>query len=152
VALQKKKVVTYLLSAVLIGSALLLYPVSTCAVEPNMPFKFYSSSSSDPNESRFLDADSSEMFKRAMLAVLIVIVFGAATIFLSKKLLPRISKLSGKEIRVIETIHLGPRKAVHLLEIGKQRIVIGSTNERITKLADVIVPFSELGISAKELD
>jgi len=74
---------------------------------------------------------------RAILAVLFVLALFIAAIYVSKKLLPKITNLPGREIRIVETVHLGPRKAVHLLEIGNQRLLIGSTNENITKLADL---------------
>jgi flagellar biogenesis protein FliO len=45
--------------------------------------------------------------------------------------------MPGKEIHIVETVHLGPRKAVHLLEIGGRRYLIGSTNEKINTLADL---------------
>ncbi|MCX5638160.1 MAG: flagellar biosynthetic protein FliO [Planctomycetota bacterium] len=100
----------------------------------------------DPNFSARSDStfSSQEMFFKLMLSVLLVAVLGAAAIYASKKLLPRITNLPGKKIRIVETVHLGPRKAVHLLEIGNQRFLIGSTNESITKLADVTYAFAEL--------
>ena len=79
---------------------------------------------------------SGEFSVRAILAILFVLVLFVAAIYVSKKLLPRITNLPGKEIRIVETVHLGPRKAVHLLEIENRRFLIGSTNENITKLAD----------------
>ena len=78
-----------------------------------------------------------ELSYKMLISVLLVVVLGAAAIYVSKKLLPRITNLPGKEIRLVETVHLGPRKAVHLLKIGNQKLLIGSTSERITKLADV---------------
>lgn len=78
-----------------------------------------------------------EFLYRAMGAVLLVLVLGITAIYISKKLLPKITNISGKEIRIIETIHLGPRKAVHLIEVCNQRFLIGSTNENIIKLADI---------------
>jgi flagellar biosynthetic protein FliO len=78
-----------------------------------------------------------EFSVRAILAVLFVLALFIAAIYVSKKLLPKISNLPGKEIRIIETVHLGPRKAVHLLQIENRRLLIGSTNENITKLADL---------------
>jgi flagellar biosynthetic protein FliO len=78
-----------------------------------------------------------EFSVRAILAVLFVLALFIAAIYVSKKLLPKITNLPGKEIRIIETIHLGPRKAVHLLQIENRRFLIGSTNENITKLADL---------------
>jgi len=89
-----------------------------------------------------------EFFFRAMLAVLFVVVLGAAAIYVSKKLLPKITNLPGKEIRVVETVHLGPRKAVHVLEIGNQRFLIGSTNENVTKLAEITRDLTDLSSEA----
>jgi len=85
---------------------------------------------------------------RAVLAVLFVLALLIVAIYVSKKLLPKIANLPGKEIRIIETVHLGPRKAVHLLEIGNRRFLIGSTNENVTKLADLGSDI--LDLSAKE--
>jgi flagellar biosynthetic protein FliO len=96
------------------------------------------------------NAGSGQLFFRAMLAVLFVVVLGVAAIYVSRKLLPKIANLPGKEIRIIETVHLGPRKAVHLLEIGNRRLLIGSTNENVTKLADITGSFANL--SAQEIE
>ncbi len=74
---------------------------------------------------------------KAILAIFFVLALFVVAIYFSKKFLPKITNLSGKEIRIVETIHLGPRKAVHLLEIENRRFLIGSTNENITKLADL---------------
>lgn len=82
-------------------------------------------------------ANGGELFIKMMLSVLLVIGLGAAAIYVSKKLLPKITNLPGKEIRILETAYLGPRKAVHLVKIGNQRLLIGSTNESISMLADV---------------
>lgn len=104
----------------------------------------------DPNFFRGSDFNSggAGFSIRAVLAVLFVLALFIAAIYVSKKLLPRIANLPGKEIRIVETVHLGPRKAVHLLEIGNRRFLIGSTNENITKLADLAGDLTDL--SAKE--
>ena len=91
-----------------------------------------------------------ELFFKMMLSVLLVVALGVAAIYVSKKLLPKITNLPGKEIRIVETVHLGPRKAVHLLEIGNQRLLIGSTNENVTKLADV--PSTLTDLTAQEVN
>jgi flagellar biosynthetic protein FliO len=85
-----------------------------------------------------------ELFYRTLVAVVFVIILGAAAIYVSRRLLPRIARLPGKEIRIVETVHLGPRKAVHLLHVGQRRLLIGSTNENITKLADLSEVFRDL--------
>jgi flagellar biogenesis protein FliO len=58
-------------------------------------------------------------------------------VYVSKKLLPRFTNLPGRQIRVLETTHLSPRKGLHLVEVGSHRLLIASTNEKITMLADV---------------
>lgn len=78
-----------------------------------------------------------EFSVRVILAIFFVLALFIVAIYVSKRLLPKITNLPGKEIRIIETIHLGPRKALHLLEIENRRFLIGSTNENITKLADL---------------
>ena len=93
--------------------------------------------SDDPNFPRSPDLSGTEIFYKIMFAVVLIIALGAAAIFMTKKFLPKIAKLQGREIRVIETVHLGPRKSVHLIEIGTRRLLIGSTNENIRKLADL---------------
>jgi len=78
-----------------------------------------------------------ELFYKMMLSVLLVIGLGAGAIYASKKVLGKITNLPGKKIKVVETVYIGPRKAVHLLEVDNRRILIGSTNDNITKLADL---------------
>ena len=102
------------------------------------------SQSSAESEDNSLSVNDQDYFKPpdhnpvgAILAVLFVLALFVVVIYVSKKLLPKITNLSGKEIRIVETIHLGPRKAVHLLEVENRRFLIGSTNENITKLADL---------------
>jgi flagellar biogenesis protein FliO len=78
-----------------------------------------------------------ELFFKMTISVILVIALGGAAFYLSKRFLPRITNLPGREIHVLETAYLGSRKAVHLVEVGKQRFLIGSTSETITTLADV---------------
>ncbi len=114
---------------------------NTSITESSQPDDFLTSEfdlSKLNSDSSFLpDSDSSELFYRTMLAISIVIVLGISAIYATKKLLPKIANTSGKEIQVVETVHLGPRKSIHLIKIGKQRLLIGSTNENICKLADL---------------
>jgi flagellar biogenesis protein FliO len=78
-----------------------------------------------------------ELLVKMTLSVLVVAVLGAAAIYASRKLLPRIANLPGKEIRIIETTHLGPRTQLHLLEVGGRRVLIASTGDNVTMLADL---------------
>jgi len=78
-----------------------------------------------------------ELYLKLVLSVLLVIVLGVVAFYASRRLLPRLTHLSGREIRVVETIHIGPHKGIHIIEVGGRRLVIGSTNENIRMLADV---------------
>ncbi len=78
-----------------------------------------------------------ELFFRMMLSVGLIIGLGAAALYLSKKVLPKVAHTPGKEVHVLETAYLGPRKMLHLVEVGGQRLLIASTSDRITMLAGV---------------
>lgn len=159
----RKKIVVFLITITLGGGVLLVCSArsdtdetklenSPVLASPQVRAKSKAGSllANDPNFSGRPDgsAGNQELFFKMMLSVLFVVALGAAAIYVSKKFLPRITNLPGKEIRVVETVHLGPRKAVHLLEIGNQRLLIGSTNENITRLADLTRAFTDL--SAQE--
>jgi len=93
-----------------------------------------------------------ELFLKMMVSVLLVIGLGIAAIYASKRLLPKITNAPGREIHVIETVHLGPRKSLHLLKIGNQRILIGSTSDSITKLAVLNDDFSAMDVPSQQID
>ncbi len=92
---------------------------------------------SDPNPPTGpgLDLGKGELFLRMMLSVGLVIGLGGIALYLSKRALPRVVHGGSKEIQVLETAYLGPRKALHLVEVGSQRLLIASTHDRITMLA-----------------
>jgi flagellar biosynthetic protein FliO len=145
----KKRIVVFLTTVALGGSVLLV-----CSAQSATDGTESEESILDPcqpqveaeSETGFLFADDPDLSDRTdygpgglrvALAVLFVVALGAGAIYVSKKLLPRIANLPGKQIRVVETVYLGPRKAVHVIEIGDRRLLIGSTNENIRKLADI---------------
>ncbi|HAL44835.1 MAG: hypothetical protein A2Y12_07955 [Planctomycetes bacterium GWF2_42_9] len=77
-----------------------------------------------------------DLFYKMIFMVLAVVFLGAGVVYVSKKLLPKLN-LPGKRIQLTETIHLGPRKSLHLVKIGNKTLLLGSTNDNITSLADV---------------
>ena len=147
--LSRKK--TFILViAIMLGSFLLFL----CSAKPSTDEPESENSTSKPNptfrnDSDYLNKTSNEtstgsLIFRFIVSVLFLIAFGVGGIYISKRFLPKITNMSEKEIRIIETVHLGPRKAVHLLEIGERRFLIGSTNENITRLADLTSAFTEV--------
>ena len=93
----------------------------------------------DPNRPRLAPNRSGtrELFFKMILSVLLVVGLGAVAIYASKKLTGKITNLPGKKIKLVETVYIGPRKAVHLITVGDRCLLIASTNENITKLADL---------------
>ena len=102
--------------------------------------------------SPYKNPSSSELFAKMMLMVLLVAVLGMAVIYVSKKVLPRFTSLPAKRIKVVETVHLGPRKTVHLLKVDNQLILVGSTNEYITRLSDILVEPPDENFSTGKID
>jgi flagellar biosynthetic protein FliO len=78
-----------------------------------------------------------ELFFKMMLSIGLVLGLGGAALYLSKRVLPRVTQRDGKEIHVVETAYLGPRKALHLVEVGGQRLLIASTSDHVTMLTSV---------------
>jgi flagellar biogenesis protein FliO len=92
-----------------------------------------------------------ELFVKMTLMVLAVLVLGAALIFVSKRIAPRLAQQSGKKIQVVETAHLGHRKTVHLLKVGGKMVLIGCTNENIAMLSEINEPV-ETDLSVNPMD
>jgi flagellar biosynthetic protein FliO len=147
---RNKRIIVFLAAVWLSGSMISV----CCAQSPIKPPSDNSASSllkHDPNLWTGTNGGLStrELFYKMTLAVLLVVVLGTAAIYISKKFVPRITGLSGKKIQVLETVHLGPRKAIHLIKTGNRQLLIGSTNESVTKLADVTDTLTETNLSAK---
>jgi len=82
---------------------------------------------------------TSEMFYKMIFAIVVVIVLAIAAVFVLKKL-PMIAKLPSRQIKVIESISLGQHCRIHIIEAGGRKLLIGSTNQTITRLADLSEP------------
>jgi len=77
-----------------------------------------------------------------MLATtLVILVLGGLAIFLVKRVLPKIARTTGRRISVLETAYLGPRRAVHLLQVGSRKLLVASSPEGVRKLDDVTGAF-----------
>jgi flagellar biogenesis protein FliO len=98
-----------------------------------------SSFSDDPGVSSgpSLGLGNGELFFKMMLSVGLVLGLGGAALYLSKRVLPRVTQRDGKEIHILETAGLGPRKALHLVEVDGRRLLIASTNDHVTMLTTV---------------
>ena len=96
-----------------------------------------SQSESNATNQEFESLGGREFFYKMLLSLLLVIALGIAAVYFSKKLLPRFTNTQGKQIRVLETAYIAPRKGIHLIQAGTRHLLIASTNENITMLADI---------------
>jgi len=137
----KIKVVAILGGVILAGGLLSAVRSMAAAPEPQQPLDSQVTaqpgSPSPATAPGFGETSGRELFYKMLLSVLLVIALGVAAIYVSRKLLPRITHLPGKQVRVVETTYIAPRKGIHLIQIGARRLLVASTSETITMLADV---------------
>ena len=74
-------------------------------------------------------------FYRSMTALMLVVALGAAAMWVTKKLSGRIGTPLYRRITVTDTVHLGNKKTLHIVDIEGQRLLIGSTQDSISRLA-----------------
>lgn len=77
------------------------------------------------------------LFVKTILAMMLVI---GLAIFLIRYLLPRIQGVGNPRagnIKILERFGLEPRKVLYIVEVEKQKILIGTTDHQITKLMDL---------------
>ncbi len=137
----RKKISAFVVTAVLVGGILPVWGMRPAPAEQQKALPARSASLSvneedfgAPGAGKF---QNSELFYKMTLSVLLVIGLGAAAIYLTKRVLPKITGGPSKEIHILETAHIGQRRAVHLVKAGDRMLLIGSTNGSITKLADL---------------
>ncbi len=95
----------------------------------------------DPGDENGLGAkepyDTGGLLGHSLAAVLIILVLGAAAVFVVKRVLPRLGISQGRRITVLETVYLGPRKSLHMVRVGERTLLVSGTRERLGLLADV---------------
>ncbi|UCG07292.1 MAG: flagellar biosynthetic protein FliO [Desulfobacterales bacterium] len=152
----KKKIVVFLASIAFCGTILVVCRAQSAPSETaKSSFKGQNPIfAADPNRLTAAPEklETRELFLKMMVSVLIVVGLGIAAIYASKRLLPKITSAPGREIHVIETVHLGQRKSLHLLKIANHRILIASTNETITKLADLDDDFAAMDVPSHQVE
>jgi flagellar biogenesis protein FliO len=97
----------------------------------------------DPNLQLSSATSTSDALKRLVISVVVVVVVGSVAIWASKKYLPRISAVKGKNMRVLDTVQLAPNRALHIVEVGSQKFLIGSSVDSVRMLADVTLSLTD---------
>ena len=98
--------------------------------------------------------DPGAIFLKMIAAVILVVALGLVLVFVSKRLAPRISNSGSKRVRIIETTPLPGRKMLLLVKAGGRELLIGSTQEKLTMLADVTENFfdTDTEVQKKDID
>jgi flagellar biosynthetic protein FliO len=85
-------------------------------------------------------ASTSDVWGRILLSILLILVLGAAAWYAVKRFGPKVAAGRGGRMSVQETVYLGPKKALHLVRIGSQEFLLGSSSERVSLLSEVKPP------------
>jgi len=89
--------------------------------------------------------DTSDALKSLARAILVVMIIGAAAIYVAKKVMPKVNAVMGKEMKIVESLSLGSRKQVYIVKVGSRKLLIGGGADSITYLADVTDAVKEGG-------
>ena len=89
------------------------------------------------------DSGAARLPYQMLAYTLIILLLGGVGLFLVRKVLPRIASRAGKSVSVIETVYLGPKKALHLLQVGTQRFLVAGTRDQVALLGEVTTAFPE---------
>jgi len=88
------------------------------------------------------NAGTTGLLYRMLAYTLIILVLGGAALFVIKRVLPKIASSTGKSISVLETVYLGPRKTLHLLQVGSQRFLVAGSRDQVSMLGEVTSAFA----------
>ena len=96
------------------------------------------------------DDGTSRLLWKMLAYLLIILVLGAVGILVVKRLVPRLGPSAGRDVSVLETLHLGPRKSVYLLRVGDRRLLIAGARDSVSMLADVTNGFADSSQASPE--
>jgi flagellar biosynthetic protein FliO len=135
-------------TASLLAGLLVISSVTRCVgqtpiPDPDRPLALNFSEKGQGETDRYT-AVPREMLIKTLLSLALVLGLGLGVIWTTKRLFPRLGVNAGKEIKVLETTGLGQRKALHLVKVGSQQLLIGSTPEHISMLTVVHTGFGDV--------
>ena len=130
---------------------LLGLPATAIFAQNEAPASASQASTPDPNLFRGPTTGiTSGTVIRTVGALVIVVAMGIGALVLFKRVFPQISGAGSRSIKIQETALLGPRKYLHVVEVSNQRLLLGSTNDRITMLAHLVDDLSRLEFEPDE--
>lgn len=87
------------------------------------------------------EIDTSKILFQMLAYVLVILVLGGVGLYVVRKVMPKIASASGKNMSLLETTYLGPRKMVQLVQVGRRRFLVASSREHVTPPVDVTDAF-----------
>ena len=69
--------------------------------------------------------------------MLVITVLGIACYVVIKRVVPRLARPAGRNVRVLETACLDRDKRIHVLGVGTEKFLVASGRGGVTMLADV---------------
>ncbi len=58
-----------------------------------------------------------------------------------KRVLPKVKSPSSGNLTVRETVYFGQRKSLHIVQVGRKKLLIAATRESVSMLSDVTDAF-----------
>jgi flagellar biogenesis protein FliO len=136
--LKKRLVLLGLLLAVSIVGQVLLRPClgeSSTVVHPDsstQPTGLWNPQSDKP-----VDSLQNRLTSRLFLMLGFIAIAGVGVWYFVKKMNTPWAGAKDGQLQIVETMHLGPRKTIHIIRAGKKRLLIGNSNEGLRLLADL---------------
>jgi len=87
--------------------------------------------------------DAGDMLRRMMAYTLVILVLGGLALLVVKKVLPKLGATQGRNIAVLETVYLGPKKSLHLLRVGTRRFLVAGSRDEVSLLGEVTSAFPD---------
>jgi flagellar biosynthetic protein FliO len=89
------------------------------------------------------DSASGGVLGKMMAYVIVILLLGGVAMVLAKRLLPRFQPAGGGRIRVVDNAYLGPRKQLHVVQIGSQRFLLASCRDSVTMISELASTFAD---------
>ena len=83
--------------------------------------------------------------------VVVILVLGVGAFLAAKRFLPRGRLPDEGKIRVVGSTYLGPRKQLHVLEVGSQRFLVASCRDSVSMISELRTSFSDVFETQKDL-
>jgi len=79
----------------------------------------------------------SRLYQQLIMMIVFVAIIGVGVWFFCKKFSGRWNLAKGKHIVITETVNLGPRKHLHIVQLGVKQYLLSSSSDSIRLLADI---------------